>query len=94
MTWPEHLRIAVNLSAVQFRSSSVVDIVDEILAETGLAAERLELEITESALIEDDAGAQATLEWPCAAGGCVWRWTTLGPGIRLWPTCAGSRWTS
>ena len=62
VTWPEHLRIAVNLSAVQFRSSSVVDIVDEILAETGLAAERLELEITESALIEDDAGAQATLE--------------------------------
>ncbi len=62
VTWPEHLRVAVNLSAVQFRSSSVVDIVDETLAETGLVPERLELEITESALIEDDAGAQATLE--------------------------------
>ncbi len=60
--WPAHLRVAVNLSAVQFRSSAVVDIVDGILAETGLPAERLELEITESALIEDDAGAQTTLD--------------------------------
>ena len=47
--WPAHLRVAVNLSAVQFRSSAVVDIVDGILAETGLPPERLELEITESA---------------------------------------------
>lgn len=60
--WPAHLRVAVNLSAVQFRSSAVVDIVDGILAETGLPPERLELEITESALIEDDAGALTTLE--------------------------------
>ncbi|MDE2431589.1 MAG: EAL domain-containing protein [Burkholderiales bacterium] len=62
VAWPAHLRVAVNLSAVQFRSSSVVDIVEDVLHETGLAPERLELEITESALIEDDAGAQATLE--------------------------------
>lgn len=62
VTWPAHLRVAVNLSAVQFRSSSVLDIVDEVLAETGLAPERLELEITESALLEDDEAAQATLE--------------------------------
>lgn len=59
--WPAHLRVAVNLSAVQFRSSAVIDLVDEALAESGLAPERLELEITESALIEDHDGAQATL---------------------------------
>jgi diguanylate cyclase (GGDEF)-like protein len=59
--WPSDLRVAVNLSAVQFRSSSVIDLVDEALAESGLAPERLEVEITESALIEDHDGAQATL---------------------------------
>ena len=59
--WPEALRVAVNLSAVQFRSSAVLDLVDEALYISGLAPERLELEITESALIEDHDGAQATL---------------------------------
>ena len=59
--WPEGLRVAVNLSAVQFRSSAVLDLVDEALYQSGLAPERLELEITESALIEDHDGAQATL---------------------------------
>jgi diguanylate cyclase (GGDEF)-like protein len=60
-TWPDHLRVAVNLSAVQFRSSSVIELVDQALASSGLPAERLELEITETALIEDHEGAQATL---------------------------------
>lgn len=59
--WPQALRVAVNLSAVQFRSSAVLDLVDEALAISGLEPERLELEITESALIEDHDGAQATL---------------------------------
>ncbi|WP_290868077.1 EAL domain-containing protein [Aquabacterium sp.] len=59
--WPVPLRVAVNLSAVQFRSSAVIELVDEALARSGLPPERLELEITESALIEDHVGAQATL---------------------------------
>lgn len=59
--WPAHLRVSVNLSAVQFRSSSVVDVVDMALADSGLPPDRLELEVTESALIEDHEGAQATL---------------------------------
>ncbi|MFW9615859.1 putative bifunctional diguanylate cyclase/phosphodiesterase [Aquabacterium sp.] len=59
--WPAPLRVAVNLSAIQFRSSVVLDLVDEALAASGLQPERLELEITESALIEDHLGAQATL---------------------------------
>ncbi len=59
--WPEPLCVAVNLSAVQFRSSAIVELVDAALARSGLPPERLELEITESALIEDHAGAQATL---------------------------------
>jgi diguanylate cyclase (GGDEF)-like protein/PAS domain S-box-containing protein len=59
--WPGDLRVSVNLSAVQFRSSSVVEVVLQALAESGLPPHRLELEITESALIEDHEGAQATL---------------------------------
>ena len=54
--WPGHLRVAVNLSAVQFRSSALIELVDEALSLSGLAPERLELEITESALIEDHEG--------------------------------------
>jgi len=59
--WPGDLRVAVNLSAVQFRSTALIELVDEALEISGLAPERLELEITESALIEDHDGAQATL---------------------------------
>jgi predicted signal transduction protein with EAL and GGDEF domain len=59
--WPQPLRVAVNLSAIQFRSAAVLDLVDEALQESGLAPHRLELEITESALIEDHESAQATL---------------------------------
>lgn len=61
MQWPGSIRVAVNLSAVQFRSHSVVDIVEQALSDSGLPPERLELEITESALIDDHEGAQATL---------------------------------
>ncbi|MGH6646826.1 putative bifunctional diguanylate cyclase/phosphodiesterase [Aquabacterium sp.] len=61
MQWPAPIRVAVNLSAVQFRSHSVVDIVEQALADSGLPPERLELEITESALIDDHEGAHATL---------------------------------
>lgn len=45
--------VAVNLSAVQFRQRNLVDIVARVLAESGLPPERLELEITESLLMED-----------------------------------------
>jgi EAL domain-containing protein (putative c-di-GMP-specific phosphodiesterase class I) len=50
-TWPEHLTIAVNLSPAQFQAGSVGDVVALILRDTGLAAHRLELEITETLLL-------------------------------------------
>lgn len=59
--WPASVRVAVNLSALQFRSSSVVDLVSEALERSGLAPNRLELEITESALVQDSSTARATL---------------------------------
>ncbi|UPG72168.1 EAL domain-containing protein [Roseomonas gilardii subsp. gilardii] len=52
-TWPEPLRLAVNLSPAQFRSGNLPDIVDRALELSGLPAGRLELEITEGLLIGD-----------------------------------------
>ena len=51
--WPLDIRIAVNLSPAQFRSRELVAIVSKILEQSGLAPERLELEITESLLLRD-----------------------------------------
>jgi len=51
--WPEHLTVAVNLSPAQFRDSDIAETVADILHETGLPAQRLELEITENLLIND-----------------------------------------
>ena len=58
-TWPKDVKVAVNVSPIQFRSPFLVLIVQEALARSGLAAARLELEITESVLM---ANTGATLE--------------------------------
>jgi len=52
-SWPKPLQIAVNLSPAQFVHGDLVALVHSILLETGLAPDRLELEITEGVLIED-----------------------------------------
>ncbi len=57
--WPSSMKVAVNLSAVQLRSATLLDHVICVLAETGLPPERLELEVTETALIE--YGTEATV---------------------------------
>lgn len=51
--WPSDIRVAVNLSAVQFRDRNLVTSVKTALSESGLSADRLELEITETALVQD-----------------------------------------
>ncbi len=53
--WPEHVGIAVNLSPLQFRDSGLVEIIDRALAQGGLAPERLELEITETTMLETNS---------------------------------------
>jgi diguanylate cyclase (GGDEF)-like protein len=60
-TWPGHIRLAVNVSPVQFRSGTLALKVVAALAESGLAANRLELEITEAVLIRDDDTALSIL---------------------------------
>ena len=52
--WPDHLSVAVNLSPLQFRNRDLANTVRKVLVETGLAAERLELEITEGVLLADE----------------------------------------
>lgn len=50
--WPQDVRVAVNLSPMQFRCGNVLELVEEALQETGLAPDRLELEITESLFLD------------------------------------------
>lgn len=52
-SWPNPLRISINLSPIQFRHGDLATQVHQILFDTGLAANRLELEITEGALVQD-----------------------------------------
>jgi diguanylate cyclase (GGDEF)-like protein len=68
MTWPKDVRVAVNLSAIQFRNKTLPLIVMSALDKSGLSAKRLELEITESVLISDDETARRALEQLQALG--------------------------
>ena len=52
--WPKHVTVAVNLSPVQFKQHSLPATVRSVLSDTGLAAKRLELEITEGVLLSND----------------------------------------
>jgi diguanylate cyclase (GGDEF)-like protein len=60
-TWPDNLKVAVNLSPVQFRSPTLVDDVAAALIDAALPAWRLELEITETAMLADTDAVLQTL---------------------------------
>ena len=57
--WPEHVRVAVNVSSVQFHRPGLSETILSALASSGLAPKRLEVEITESIFLE---GSEATLK--------------------------------
>ena len=59
--WPEGIKLAVNVSPLQFKSGTLALRVAAALAESGLAPDRLELEITEAVLIRDDEEALSVL---------------------------------
>lgn len=59
--WPSEIKVAVNLSARQFQHGALTEVVVNALSSTGLAADRLELEITESVLLQDSASTSAIL---------------------------------
>ncbi len=71
--WPDQIRVSINLSSSHFYQSSLVESIVVVLADTGLPAARLELEVTETAMISDIEAAAAVLE----------RLRTLGISIAL-----------
>jgi diguanylate cyclase (GGDEF)-like protein len=62
MRWPEDIHVAVNISSTHFRRGDVVKAVQQALATSGLPARRLEIEITETTLLQDTQSSRTTLE--------------------------------
>ena len=60
-TWPDHVRVAVNVSPVQFRAPGLSAVILQALSESGLPPQRLELEITESLFIDNPQTTLASL---------------------------------
>lgn len=60
--WPDNIKVAVNLSPSQFKSKQLVQAVLEALSSSGLASNRLELEITESALLQGTIATVSTVQ--------------------------------
>jgi diguanylate cyclase (GGDEF)-like protein len=61
-TWPDNIRVAVNISSVQLTNKNLVNAVVGAIASSGIEPNRLELEITESVLIENTVANLATLK--------------------------------
>jgi EAL domain-containing protein (putative c-di-GMP-specific phosphodiesterase class I) len=61
-SWPADVRVAVNLSAVQFKQDELFDVIQSALRNSGLPPQRLEIEITESVLLERAAENHAFME--------------------------------
>ena len=59
--WPAHIKVAVNISAVQFRRGDLFDTIFRTLLESGLSPGRLELEITETAVLDNQEAHLATI---------------------------------
>jgi diguanylate cyclase (GGDEF)-like protein len=66
--WPAHLHVAVNISAIQFRSPGLMQVIVGALAASGLAPTRLEIEITESVLLHNKEATLAVLHQLRALG--------------------------
>ena len=60
--WPQDLKLAVNVSPIQFRDPQLAQRIIKLLTETGFPARRLEVEITESSLLEDREQALAIVQ--------------------------------
>ncbi len=67
-TWADHIKVAVNLSPIQLINKGLVEVVTRALARSGLPANRLEFEITETVLMQNTATTLATLHQLRALG--------------------------
>ena len=88
--WDTPLRVAVNLSAIQFRRAGLAETVARILDETGLPGSRLDIEITESILIDNRKQVLETLHALKALGVRV-SMDDFGPASRRCATSRASR---
>ena len=70
-SWPDYMRVAVNLSPMQFRDTGVLDMIDGALKQSGLPPSRLELEITENTVLETNTFTVGAL------------WKLHGDGVRI-----------
>ena len=68
LAWPSHVRVAVNVSAMQFQTGRLVNDVRAALTKSALPPRRLELEVTESFLLKDKAGTLSVLRQLRSAG--------------------------
>ena len=68
LTWPPDVALSVNISPIQFHQAGFLAEIDDALAVSGFPPERLELEITETVLMRDDAETTATLHALMARG--------------------------
>ncbi len=59
--WPSHIQLAINISAVQFKKGNLFEVILCALVESGLEPERLELEITETSLLENQEAHLVTI---------------------------------
>jgi diguanylate cyclase (GGDEF)-like protein len=59
--WPENIRLAINISAAQFKTRTLCQLVTSALTNSGVSPERLDIEITESVLLGDSASTIETL---------------------------------
>jgi diguanylate cyclase (GGDEF)-like protein len=71
VTWPDGIKIAVNLSPAQFKRGDLIAVTISALTTAGLDPERLELEITESVLLHDEAWVRSLLERLAGLGVCI-----------------------
>jgi diguanylate cyclase (GGDEF)-like protein len=91
--WPTTMRVAVNLSPAQFKSAGLTLAITRALADSGLEASRLELEINETALWEDKEASLSTL-YRLRELGPASPWTTSAPDTRPSTTCKAFRSTA
>ena len=61
VSWPAHVKLAINISAIQFKKDNLFEIILATLVETGFAPGRLELEITETSLLENQEAHLTTI---------------------------------
>ena len=79
--WPTEIKVAVNLSPAQFHKSNLFELVADVLVDSGLAPERLEVEITETVLLHQNEANLAVLH-QLRDSASPSPWTISAPAIR------------